>query len=72
MRWTQGRTRTPSSERCVARSFEVIETEHGKQQLYNWFKNTVGRHRRKIEGKPRSTKKAAEKGGTIVRVQVVG
>ncbi|KAG6849774.1 hypothetical protein H0H93_005290 [Arthromyces matolae] len=34
-----------------------------REQIYNWFKNTVGRNRRKLEGKPRSgTKKAAEKG----------
>ena len=32
------------------------------QQIYNWFKNTVGRTRRKLEGRPRSAKKAAEKG----------
>ncbi|KXN84389.1 hypothetical protein AN958_12648, partial [Leucoagaricus sp. SymC.cos] len=31
------------------------------QQIYNWFKNTVGRTRRKLEGRPRSAKKAAEK-----------
>ncbi|KAG2008520.1 hypothetical protein CC2G_013947 [Coprinopsis cinerea AmutBmut pab1-1] len=28
-----------------------------KEQIYNWFKNTVGRNRRKAEGKPRSVKK---------------
>ncbi|KAF9010078.1 hypothetical protein BDQ17DRAFT_1388085 [Cyathus striatus] len=33
-----------------------------KEQIYNWFKNTVGRTRRKLEGRPRSAKKAAEKG----------
>jgi len=32
-----------------------------KEQIYNWFKNTVGRTRRKLEGRPRSAKKAAEK-----------
>ncbi|KAJ6489518.1 hypothetical protein C8R47DRAFT_470959 [Mycena vitilis] len=32
-----------------------------REQLYNWFKNTVGRNRRKAEGKPRSTKKTSEK-----------
>ncbi|KAJ7282864.1 hypothetical protein C8J57DRAFT_1555295 [Mycena rebaudengoi] len=32
-----------------------------REQLYNWFKNTVGRNRRKAEGKPRSARKAAEK-----------
>ncbi|KAF8814975.1 hypothetical protein BYT27DRAFT_7201915 [Phlegmacium glaucopus] len=32
-----------------------------KEQIYNWFKNTVGRNRRKLEGRPRSAKKAAEK-----------
>ena len=35
------------------------------QQIYNWFKNTVGRTRRKLEGRPRSAKKAAEKGGLL-------
>ncbi|KAJ6521952.1 hypothetical protein DFH09DRAFT_212935 [Mycena vulgaris] len=34
-----------------------------REQLYNWFKNTVGRNRRKADGKPRSARKAAEKGG---------
>ncbi|GLB42139.1 hypothetical protein LshimejAT787_1101540 [Lyophyllum shimeji] len=33
-----------------------------REQIYNWFKNTVGRNRRKLEGRPRSCKKAAEKG----------
>ncbi|KAJ7693378.1 hypothetical protein B0H17DRAFT_500673 [Mycena rosella] len=32
-----------------------------REQLYNWFKNTVGRNRRKADGKPRSARKAAEK-----------
>ncbi|RDB29808.1 hypothetical protein Hypma_014040 [Hypsizygus marmoreus] len=32
-----------------------------REQIYNWFKNTVGRTRRKLEGRPRSTKKATEK-----------
>ncbi|KAF9446013.1 hypothetical protein P691DRAFT_709361 [Macrolepiota fuliginosa MF-IS2] len=32
-----------------------------REQIYNWFKNTVGRTRRKLEGRPRSAKKAAEK-----------
>ncbi|KAG5339783.1 hypothetical protein C0989_003583 [Termitomyces sp. Mn162] len=33
-----------------------------REQIYNWFKNTVGRNRRKIEGRPRSgTKKVTEK-----------
>ncbi|KAF9530230.1 hypothetical protein CPB83DRAFT_851213 [Crepidotus variabilis] len=32
-----------------------------KEQIYNWFKNTVGRTRRKLEGRPRSAKKAAER-----------
>ncbi|KAG6919835.1 hypothetical protein DXG01_000340 [Tephrocybe rancida] len=33
-----------------------------REQIYNWFKNTVGRNRRKIEGRPRSgTKKASDK-----------
>jgi hypothetical protein len=32
------------------------------KQIYNWFKNTVGRTRRKLEGRPRSSKKAAEEG----------
>ncbi|KAJ6625781.1 hypothetical protein B0H10DRAFT_590136 [Mycena sp. CBHHK59/15] len=32
-----------------------------REQLYNWFKNTVGRNRRKAEGKPRSARKAAER-----------
>ncbi|KAJ7045898.1 hypothetical protein C8F04DRAFT_1066592 [Mycena alexandri] len=33
-----------------------------KEQLYNWFKNTVGRNRRRVEGsRPRSAKKTAEK-----------
>ncbi|TFK32018.1 hypothetical protein BDQ12DRAFT_693144 [Crucibulum laeve] len=32
-----------------------------KEQIYNWFKNTIGRTRRKLEGRPRSAKKAAEK-----------
>ncbi|KAG6865950.1 hypothetical protein C0991_010205 [Blastosporella zonata] len=33
-----------------------------REQIYNWFKNTVGRNRRKIEGRPRSgTKKSPEK-----------
>ncbi|KAJ7217688.1 hypothetical protein GGX14DRAFT_33405 [Mycena pura] len=32
-----------------------------REQLYNWFKNTVGRNRRKAEGKPRSPRKASEK-----------
>ncbi|CAK5284293.1 unnamed protein product [Mycena citricolor] len=31
------------------------------QQLYNWFKNSVGRNRRKAEGKPRSSRKTPEK-----------
>ncbi|KAJ7141387.1 hypothetical protein C8R44DRAFT_867011 [Mycena epipterygia] len=35
-----------------------------REQLYNWFKNTVGRNRRKTEGKPRSARKAAEKAAT--------
>ena len=35
-----------------------------QQQIYNWFKNTVGRTRRKLEGRPRtSSKKSTEKGG---------
>ncbi|KAK1234178.1 hypothetical protein PQX77_002604 [Marasmius sp. AFHP31] len=29
-----------------------------REQIYNWFKNTVGRTRRKLEGRPRSVKKA--------------
>ncbi|KII87882.1 hypothetical protein PLICRDRAFT_176642 [Plicaturopsis crispa FD-325 SS-3] len=32
-----------------------------REQIYNWYKNTVGRTRRKLEGKPRSLKKAAQK-----------
>ncbi|KAJ3774558.1 hypothetical protein FB446DRAFT_786819 [Lentinula raphanica] len=36
-----------------------------KEQIYNWFKNTVGRTRRKLEGRPRSMKKALEKGSVI-------
>lgn len=28
------------------------------QQIYNWFKNTIGRKRRQAEGKPRSVKSA--------------
>ncbi|KAF7426340.1 hypothetical protein PC9H_008708 [Pleurotus ostreatus] len=32
-----------------------------REQIYNWFKNTVGRTRRKLEGRPRSAKKVAEK-----------
>ncbi|KAF9467810.1 hypothetical protein BDZ94DRAFT_1247794 [Collybia nuda] len=32
-----------------------------REQIYNWFKNTVGRTRRKLEGRPRSGKKATEK-----------
>ncbi|KAF8199807.1 hypothetical protein K438DRAFT_667736 [Mycena galopus ATCC 62051] len=38
-----------------------------REQLYNWFKNTVGRHRRKAEGKPRSSRKAAEKATELAR-----
>lgn len=34
----------------------------GGKQIYNWFKNTVGRTRRKLEGRPRSAKKVGEKG----------
>ncbi|KAF8221074.1 hypothetical protein L208DRAFT_713912 [Tricholoma matsutake] len=37
-------------------------TPSDPQQIYNWFKNTVGRTRRKLDGRPRSGKKAAEKG----------
>ncbi|KIM46710.1 hypothetical protein M413DRAFT_440299 [Hebeloma cylindrosporum] len=38
-----------------------------KEQIYNWFKNTVGRTRRKLEGRPRSTKKttAGEKAASL-------
>ncbi|KAF8155765.1 hypothetical protein B0H34DRAFT_714723 [Crassisporium funariophilum] len=36
-----------------------------KEQIYNWFKNTVGRTRRKLEGRPRSAKKAAEKAAAL-------
>ncbi|KAF5310702.1 hypothetical protein D9619_007916 [Psilocybe cf. subviscida] len=36
-----------------------------KEQIYNWFKNTVGRTRRKLEGRPRSQKKAAEKAASL-------
>jgi hypothetical protein len=32
-----------------------------REQIYNWYKNTVGRARRKLEGRTRS-KKPAEKG----------
>ncbi|KAF8652350.1 hypothetical protein AX16_004380 [Volvariella volvacea WC 439] len=32
-----------------------------REQIYNWFKNTVGRTRRKLEGRPRSGKKLTEK-----------
>ncbi|PFH50626.1 hypothetical protein AMATHDRAFT_60762 [Amanita thiersii Skay4041] len=32
-----------------------------REQIYNWFKNTVGRTRRKLEGRPRSAKKSTEK-----------
>ncbi|KAJ7646931.1 hypothetical protein FB45DRAFT_1099210 [Roridomyces roridus] len=33
-----------------------------KEQLYNWFKNTVGRNRRRAEGKPKpASKRPAEK-----------
>ncbi|KAF8889603.1 hypothetical protein BD779DRAFT_1520044 [Infundibulicybe gibba] len=32
-----------------------------REQIYNWFKNTIGRTRRKLEGRPRSSKKASEK-----------
>ena len=32
-----------------------------REQIYNWYKNTIGRTRRKLEGRPRSSKKAAEK-----------
>ncbi|KAJ7497683.1 hypothetical protein FB451DRAFT_1019346 [Mycena latifolia] len=35
-----------------------------REQLYNWFKNTVGRNRRKADGKPRSARKTAEKGAS--------
>ncbi|KAG7099427.1 hypothetical protein E1B28_001279 [Marasmius oreades] len=30
-----------------------------REQIYNWFKNTVGRNRRKLEGRPKSTSTAA-------------
>ncbi|GAV99825.1 Sterol 24-C-methyltransferase [Lentinula edodes] len=36
-----------------------------KEQIYNWFKNTVGRTRRKLEGRPRSMKKVLEKEGAL-------
>lgn len=36
-----------------------------REQIYNWFKNTVGRTRRKLEGRPRSAKKVAEKGAFL-------
>lgn len=49
---------------------EFLGVEEGnarfKEQIYNWFKNTVGRTRRKLEGRPRSAKKAAEKGEFLV------
>ncbi|KAF8068854.1 hypothetical protein FPV67DRAFT_1093599, partial [Lyophyllum atratum] len=32
-----------------------------REQIYNWFKNTVGRNRRKLEGRPRSSKRSPEK-----------
>ncbi|KAJ6498940.1 hypothetical protein C8R45DRAFT_1210810 [Mycena sanguinolenta] len=35
--------------------------------LYNWYKNTVGRNRRKAEGRPRSARKAAEKATDLAR-----
>lgn len=31
-----------------------------REQIYNWYKNTVGRTRRRQEGRPRSSKKASE------------
>ena len=32
-----------------------------REQIYNWYKNTIGRTRRKLEGRPRSSKKVTEK-----------
>ncbi|KAK7023923.1 hypothetical protein R3P38DRAFT_2954932 [Favolaschia claudopus] len=37
------------------------------KSLYNWYKNTSGRHRRKAEGKPKSARKAAEKATQLAR-----
>ena len=42
------------------------------QQIYNWFKNTAGRTRRKLEGRPRSAKKAAEKGQRLGSARLLG
>lgn len=35
-----------------------------KEQIYNWFKNTIGRKRRQAEGKPRSVKSANSAGNS--------
>ncbi|EGO03748.1 hypothetical protein SERLA73DRAFT_83873 [Serpula lacrymans var. lacrymans S7.3] len=47
--------------------FEGVEEPEPRfrEQIYNWYKNTVGRARRKLEGRPRSAKKAAEKAAAL-------
>ncbi|KAJ7745450.1 hypothetical protein DFH07DRAFT_16795 [Mycena maculata] len=45
-----------------------IESEtRFKEQLYNWFKNTVGRNRRRTEGKPKSARKNVDKATELTR-----
>ncbi|KAJ7091859.1 hypothetical protein B0H15DRAFT_177820 [Mycena belliarum] len=43
--------------------YETGEEAEGrfKEQLYNWFKNTIGRHRRKADGRSRSARRVGEK-----------
>ncbi|KAF5368880.1 hypothetical protein D9758_002990 [Tetrapyrgos nigripes] len=74
-RRTQGSVRGDAKKFALERAAEFISTfglpddyagveeaePRFKEQIYNWFKNTVGRTRRKLEGKPRSMKKALEK-----------
>ncbi|TFK22465.1 hypothetical protein FA15DRAFT_671508 [Coprinopsis marcescibilis] len=77
-RRSHGTVRGDAKKYALDRASEFIQTfglpqefhtlEEGdsrfKEQIYNWFKNTVGRNRRKLEGKPRSVKKSSvEKAG---------
>ena len=73
-RRTQGAVRGDAKKYALEKAGEFIATFglppefHGlnmeeaegrfREQIYNWFKNTVGRTRRKLEGRPRSVKKA--------------
>lgn len=75
-RKTQGSVRGDAKKFALERADEFINTfglpdelngvtepePRFKEQIYNWYKNTVGRTRRRQEGRPRTSKKAESDG----------